>query len=147
MPITEGGVVYLTADDVWEIHLGLAQDFAQEGKPFETVILKPAGLEAAVNQPRQTFGGADLYPGVLEKAAALARGIICGHVFVDGNKRTGMEAALVFLELNGWEVRLTKDQYVALALDVAGARERGKEPIGVPEIAERLKSGSRRAIR
>ena len=106
-----------------------------------------AGLESAANQPRQTFGGVDLYPVVFEKAAALARGIICGHVFADGNKRTGMEVGLIFLELNGWEVHLTKDEYVGLALDVAGARERGKEPIAVEEIAERLKSGSRRAIR
>ena len=144
MPVTEGSVVYLTADDVWEIHLGLARDFAREGKPFDTAVLKKSGLEAAVSQPRQTFGGADLYPGIFEKGAALARGIICGHVFVDGNKRTGMEAALVFLEVNGWQVRLTKDEYVALALDVAGAREQGKEPIGVEEIAQRLRKAAKR---
>jgi len=129
------------------IHGRLAARFASEGLPFGGGLLSRAALESAVNQPRQSFGGVDLYPGIFEKAAVLVRGIICGHVFADGNKRTGMEVGLIFLELNGWEVHLTKDEYVGLALDVAGARERGKDPIGVPETAERLKAASRRAIR
>ena len=136
--------MYLTADDVWTVHVGLADDFAREGKPFETSVLKPWVLDSAVNQPRQTFGGADIYPDPFAKSAALARGLICGHVFVDGNNRTGMEAALIFLEYNGWEVSFDKDEYVALALDIAGDRKRGKVPIEVEEIAGRLKKAARR---
>lgn len=147
MPTTEGGVTYLTADDVVAIHGRIAARFAAEGLPFGGGLLSRSGLESAVSQPRQSFGGVDLYPDLFAKAAALFRGIICGHVFADGNKRTGMEAGLVSLELNGREVRLTKDEYVGLALDIAGAGERGKEPIEVEEIAGRLKRGAKKAVR
>lgn len=101
-------------------------------------------MEAVVNQPRQTFGGADVYPDIFTKAAALARGLICGHVFVDGNKRTGLLAAAMFLELNGWHFHLPDDDMEALALDIAGDRKRGKVPIELDEIARRLRSASRR---
>ncbi len=56
------------------------------------------GLEAALARPFQTFGGEDLYPGYIEKAAAIAESIIINHPFIDGNKRTGyilMEAILL----------------------------------------------------
>lgn len=72
------------------------------------------------------------------------RGIICGHVFMDANKRTGLLAAAMFLEENGWLLDLTEDELEALALDVAGAREQGKEPIGLEEIAERLRKAAKR---
>jgi death-on-curing protein len=49
-------------------------------------------LESAVAQPRASFGGEDLYPGVIEKAAALGFSLVMGHPFVDGNKRTGHAA-------------------------------------------------------
>lgn len=106
MPTTDSGVVYLTAEDVREVHLGLAEDFRRAGSPFTAGVLHQDGLESAVQQPRQAFGGADLYPDLFAKAAALARGIICGHLFLDGNKRTGMEAAILFLEYNGSQVDL-----------------------------------------
>lgn len=144
MPTTDAGVTYLAADDVLSIHARIAARFANEGLPFGGGLLNRGALESAVNQPRQTLGGADAYPDVFAKAAVLARGIICGHVFVDGNKRTGMEAALVFLEYNGWSVELTKHEYVGLALDIAGDRKRGKVPIEVEEIAERLRKAARK---
>ena len=54
-------------------------------------------LESSVNLPFQTFGGADLYPSLLEKAARLAYGLINNPPFIDGNKRIGAHAMLVFL--------------------------------------------------
>jgi len=45
-------------------------------------------LAASLAAPFQSFGGVDLIPCIVEKAAALAFGIIRGHPFVDGNKRT-----------------------------------------------------------
>jgi death-on-curing protein len=137
LPITDHGTVYLTADDIVEIHLGLAQEFARAGRPFEVGVNREK-LEAAVSQPRQWFGGVELYADLLAKAAALARGIICGHVFLDGNKRTGMEAAMLFLEYNGSAIRLPTYEYIALGLAIAGDRATGIEPIGIEEIADRL---------
>jgi len=62
-------------------------------------------LESAVSQPRLTFAGADLYPTVADKAAALCFSIVMGHPFVDGNKRTGhaaMETFLIRMALRYW---------------------------------------------
>jgi death-on-curing protein len=63
-------------------------------------------LESALAQPRATFGGTDLYPGLIEKAAALGFSLVMGHPFVDGNKRTGHAAMETFLILNGHELAL-----------------------------------------
>ena len=46
--------------------------------------------------------GSPLYPTVPDKAAVYMFSIISNHVFQDGNKRTGLEAALLFMRLNGW---------------------------------------------
>ena len=137
---------YLAAGEVWGIHLEVADQARRLGKPFEPACRDDALLESAVGQPRQTFDGADLYPSVFEKAAALARGIICGHVFLDGNKRTGLAAAALFLQYNGWDLDLSDEDLVALALDIAGARDQVKEPISVAEAAFRLKHASRIGI-
>ena len=64
-------------------------------------------LEAAVARPQATFDGQDLYPDVFSKAAALMQSLIGNHPFVDGNKRTAIAAAGIFMRRNGW--RLTAD--------------------------------------
>lgn len=91
-------------------------------------------LESAATQPRQTFAKRDLHPGLFVKAAVLARGLICNHPFGDGNKRTGMVAALTFLDANGVTVEPPWEGLVQLALDIATRRT------GVPEIAAALES-------
>ena len=50
-------------------------------------------LDSAVNTPLQAFGGQELYPTILEKAARLGYGLIHNHPFVDGNKRIGTHAS------------------------------------------------------
>ncbi|MGD0111690.1 MAG: type II toxin-antitoxin system death-on-curing family toxin [Armatimonadota bacterium] len=139
MPITDGSVIYLTAADICTVHQEIAARFSLTEQRFEPLILKPEQLDAAAAQPHQTFGGADVYPDLFLKAAVLARGIICGHVFLDGNKRTGMEAAILFLEYNGISISLPRDEYVALALAIAGDRAAGFDPIDPDEIAGRLR--------
>jgi death-on-curing protein len=54
-------------------------------------------LESAIARPFQTFGGEDLYPTPIEKAAALCESLIINHPFVDGNKRTGFAAMVALL--------------------------------------------------
>src|SRR2546428_13385566 len=76
-------------------------------------------LEAALAQPRMTFGGSELYPGVAEKAAALGYSLIMNHPFVDGNKRAGHAAMEVFLVLNGYEFQATVDEQERTILQVA----------------------------
>jgi death on curing protein len=76
-------------------------------------------LESAVAQPLMTFGGEDLYPSSIEKAAALSFSIIMNHPFVDGNKRTGHAAMEVFLVLNRLEVDSTVDEQEKILLALA----------------------------
>ncbi len=58
-------------------------------------------LEAAIAAQTQNVFGEELYPTIVEKAAAVIRGIIADHPFVDGNKRTAILAGLTLLEING----------------------------------------------
>ena len=76
-------------------------------------------LEASLAQPRKTFGGIDLYPELLEKAAALGFSLIQNHPFVDGNKRIGHAAMEITLVLNGVELVASVDSAEAAVLAVA----------------------------
>ena len=76
-------------------------------------------LDSAVNTPLQAFGGQELYPTILEKAARLGYGLIHNHPFVDGNKRIGMYVMLTFLEVNGIHMECTNEEVVEVGLSVA----------------------------
>lgn len=76
-------------------------------------------LEASLAQPRQTFGGIDLYPELIEKAASLGFSLIQNHPFVDGNKRIGHAALEITLVLNGVELVASMDSAEAVVLAVA----------------------------
>jgi len=76
-------------------------------------------LESALNAPFQTFDGEDLYKTVQSKAAKLGFLLVKNHPFIDGNKRIGILAMLVFLEINGIEVTSTDDELIRLGLSLA----------------------------
>ena len=76
-------------------------------------------LESALNAPFQTFAGIELYPTIIDKAAHLGYSLIKNHAFVDGNKRIGTHAMLVFLMLNGIEVAYEDEELIQLILGVA----------------------------
>ena len=59
-------------------------------------------LHSAIERPKVTFGGQDLYTGIFEKAAALIQSMILNHPFDDGNKRTALLTTMLFLHLNGY---------------------------------------------
>jgi death on curing protein len=110
-------VRYLTLGEVLELHrLVLAQTGGGTG------LRDLAALEAAVAQPRQTFGAEDLYPTLVEKAVALGFSLIQNHPFVDGNKRVGHAALETFLLLNGYELQATVAEAETLVLRVAGGQ-------------------------
>jgi len=89
-------------------------------------------LEAAAARPRASLFGEDAYPTLALKGAALLHSLGRNHALVDGNKRIGWLACLVFLDINGVEIDITDDQAFALVMDVAtGDAE-------LPEIVERL---------
>ena len=80
------------------------------------------GLESALAQPRMTFGGQELYPTVVEKAAALGFFLVQNHPFVDGNKRTGHAAMEVFLFLNDHEINAPVEEQEQVVLQVASGQ-------------------------
>ena len=90
-------------------------------------------LDGALEGAYQTFGGVELYPTVLEKGARLGYSLISNHAFVDGNKRIGMLVMLVFLEVNGVEVKLDNKDVIEIGLGIASGE------IGYEELLERLK--------
>lgn len=76
-------------------------------------------LDSALETPFQSFGGDELYPTIQAKAARLGYGLIKNHCMIDGNKRTGTHAMLVFLALNGIELKYTQKELYETILDVA----------------------------
>ena len=76
-------------------------------------------LDSSINTPFQTFSGQDLYPTVLEKAVRLGFGLIRNHPFIDGNKRIGTHAMLVFLNLNSITLSYEDDELISTIMSVA----------------------------
>lgn len=94
--------VYLTPQQVLFIHARLI-DSTGGGHGVRDLGL----LQSAVARPQATFDGQDLYPDPFSKAAALMASLAGNHPFVDGNKRTAITAASLFLQLNGYRVETT----------------------------------------
>ena len=76
-------------------------------------------LESSIAQPYVTFGGNELYPSLVEKAAALGFSLIQNHPFADGNKRTGHAMMATFLAMNGYKINASIDEQVDIILSVA----------------------------
>ena len=105
---------YLTLSELLGLYSRL---MAQSGG--KAGILDLGNLESALAQPRMTFGEDELYPTVIEKAAAFGFSLIRNHPFVDGNKRLGHAAMEVFLLLNGYEIEASVDEQERVIMSVA----------------------------
>ncbi len=79
-------------------------------------------LESAVATPRATFDEVFLHEDIFVMAAAYAFHIAENQPFVDGNKRTGLAAALVFLELNGISIVDPEGELYGAMIDIANKR-------------------------
>ena len=90
---------FLDVDDVLELHATLIVEHGGSDGIRDRGL-----LESAVAQPMASFGGEFLHQDLFEMAAALLVSLVGNHPFVDGNKRTGLAAMLVFLELNEYSV-------------------------------------------
>ena len=76
-------------------------------------------LESAIYSPNAGFGDDEQYPTIQEKAARLAYSLTMNHAFNDGNKRIGMYAMLVTLDLNSIHLAYTQRELIDLGLGVA----------------------------
>ncbi|MBE9008226.1 type II toxin-antitoxin system death-on-curing family toxin [Fortiea sp. LEGE XX443] len=105
---------YLTLIEVVELH---RQIIEQSGGALG--IRDRGTLESALAQPRMTFSGEDLYPTLVDKAAAIGFSLIMNHPFIDGNKRIGHAAMEVFLVMNGYEIDASVDEQEVIILSLA----------------------------
>ncbi len=115
-------IEFLELSDILEIH---ADQISLYGGTTE---LRDAGiLESAIEQPRATFSGQFLHTFPFEMAAAYLFHIVNNHPFVDGNKRTGTVAALVFLDWNNVTFDCPPGELADLTLAVASGNRTKKE--------------------
>lgn len=91
-------------------------------------VVDPALLSSALAMPGATSGGRYLHADVYHQAAAYAFHICQNHPFLDGNKRTALASALVFLALNGIELEDRDSVLYDLMIDVATGKK-GKAAI------------------
>ena len=109
--------LFLDADDVLEIHAAQLEVYGGGAG------LRDRGLlESAVAQPQSSFDGELVHEGLFAMAAAYLFHIVSNHPFVDGNKRTGMLAAVVFLDVNGVGIEHPSEALYALTMGVAEGR-------------------------
>ena len=73
-------------------------------------------IQSAIARPQSSFGGDDLYPNIFDKAAALFHSLMFNHAFIDGNKRTTIVSTAHFLSLNGFELDVSQEDFVAFPL-------------------------------
>ncbi len=76
-------------------------------------------LLSALGRPGASYDTRDLYPKIYAKAAALMDSLIRNHPFLDGNKRTGIIAAVIFLRMNGYQLEATNTELEEFTLGVA----------------------------
>ena len=111
---------FLTLDEILEIHDDQIQHYGGD------VGIRDRGLlESAVAMPQQSFGGQYLHRDIFEMAAAYAFHVAESQAFVDGNKRTGLAAAYMFLALNGFRL-IEQDDRLYEAMIAVGTRRLDK---------------------
>ena len=107
-------LVFLTFEEIEALHRRALDEFGgREGIRDEGV------LRAATAAPAQTFGGEYLNEDVTAMAATYLHSFSEGQGFVDGNKRTGVSAAYVFLAMNGYDTDFSELELYDVAMRVA----------------------------
>ena len=107
-------ILYISVQQIEALHASQLEAYGGLGG-----LRDRGALESAVARPAMTFGGEDLYPDLAAKAAALMHSLVMNHPFVDGNKRVGAQAAIVFVVVNSSDLRVSSDELVDLTLAVA----------------------------
>lgn len=115
--------LFLSLDEVLEIH---AYQISQYGGM--SGVHDMSLLESALATPQAGFGDQYLHRDLFEMAAAYLCHIVQNHPFFDGNKRVGAATALVFLEINGIDIKIPNQVLVDTVLAVAQGKK-GKAAI------------------
>lgn len=99
----------LTLSDIVEIDRQAIKEFGGLFLDADDNLVNPGSLEYILEAIWGSMFGVEPYPTIVEKAAAIGWTIMAKHVFHDGNKRTGMLACQIFLELNGYDMQIALD--------------------------------------
>jgi death-on-curing protein len=133
-----------TPDDCFHLSVGIVREIHAEAlKQFGGLngVRDENLLASAVLAPQSSFGGKSPYTDIVEVAAAYLFYICRNHPFLDGNKRTAMMAAIVFLRLNGIGLRPDSEEWENLMLDVAASRlDRHQTTARLRKMAKKLRS-------
>jgi death on curing protein len=110
------------------------EDLVLIAETIGTAAVRDVGLlDTAAHRPRATAFGEEAYPTLHEKAAALLEAVVRNHALVDGNKRLGWASAVVFYDLNGFDlVAPSVDEAVELVVAVAAGH------LELEKLSERL---------
>ena len=122
-------MLFLTLDDIIESHQNQIDTYGGSHGIRDIGL-----LESAIAQPEASFGGQYLHADIFEMAAAYIYHLVMNHPFVDGNKRVGLEAALIFLEINNENFNASDQELVDLVLKTTAGQ------VGKREIAEFFRS-------
>jgi death-on-curing protein len=97
-------IIYLDKEDICYINRRTVDTHGGNFMPPSN-FLHEENLDYLIEAVEAEMFGEPLYPNITDKAAVYCYNIICNHIFTDGNKRTGLEAALAFLKLNNMRIR------------------------------------------
>ena len=109
--------VHLSVDNVREIHTAVIEAFGGSGGVRDEHL-----LQSAVAAPQASFAGESPFSDLIEIAAGYLFYLCRNHPFVDGNKRTAMTAAIVFLRLNGIEPAPDSSEWESLVSEIASSQ-------------------------
>ncbi len=109
---------YLTPEQVLFIHARLVAETGGEHGIRDLGL-----LSSAVSRPQAVFDGNELYPDIFHKAAALLESLVNNHPFVDGNKRTGITAAAMFLQINSYSLTASNQELESFVLSIASGKQ------------------------
>lgn len=154
MPSSEGPGPLVSIDELLWLHTRAIEDFGGADGVRERGV-----LESALARPAAAFGGTPAYTDPFERVAALLESLVQNHGFLDGNKRTAVMAAGLWLEREGHSLEAERGELVDLALAIAGrqmpreeisswlrARTRGIEAAREPDATERAARRARGPI-
>ena len=110
--------IFLTLDEVVEIHQDQINRYG--GSPGIRDIRL---LQSALAMPAASFGGQFLHQNLVEMAGAYLFHLVQDHPFIDGNKRTGAAATVVFLLINGLAFSAPEDDFEELVRAVASGKK------------------------
>lgn len=112
---------YLEKEDILRINFLTIQHVGGNFVPPNN-FLHEENLDYLLEAVQAEMFGEPLYPEIHQKAGLYMYNVICNHIFQDGNKRTGLEAALLFLQINGYDLIMADEPLTQFTFEIASAQ-------------------------